>query len=229
MLSLMLVTGLSSNATAAPIPLDNDVSVEWGNFRCFPAYNLFACPQEIPITGGIRLVTAAERNDLAVTVDFNTSDNEIERFQLFLHVGDLSQQELLVLSTDELSNIVDWTFLLPDFVNGGTLPAGATLTFSLTARFFGNSGFGQCKDDAFFSGDPLDIILLPDGTRVPERVCGVASDVSTFLPATINLTGGTEVPQLPQQVPEPGTLFLLIGGIGCASLRRFRPSRARQS
>jgi hypothetical protein len=231
MLSLMFVSALSSNAWAAPISLDDDVSVEWGNFRCYPDYNLNACPHDAAIIGGIRLFTPDQRDELTVTIDFNTTEQEIEEFQFFLHVGGPSLEQILigaiplVLSTDPLFSFdkdIDVQLSLADFVNGGVLPAG-DLTFSLTGRLIGKSSFGECFDDAFLNdGDRLDVIA-----GVPERVCGVEGAFSTDPPATIYFTGGTEV--TPQQVPEPGTLLLLIGGVGFGGVSRFRTWRNAQS
>jgi hypothetical protein len=63
-LSLIFVASFSSEAGAKPIELENDVSVEWGNFRCYPLFSLFACPYPAEKDSIARLFTESERGDL---------------------------------------------------------------------------------------------------------------------------------------------------------------------
>jgi len=241
-LSLMFVASFSSDAGAKPIELENDVSVEWGNFRCYPTFNLFACPNPASIDSTARLFTESERGDLALTIDFHTTDREIEEFQFLLFVGYPSLEEVLiggvplVLKTDRLSVIEDQTLHLSDFGPLGSLPAG-DLVFSLGGTFFGNSGFGDCKDDkalglvpdpdnpgGFLPPDLVQIITV-DGKRVPNRPCDKPGEASTLVPASITFAGGAAV-GVPEDVPEPGAAILLLSGLGAAGWRRYRGSRA---
>jgi hypothetical protein len=137
---------------------------------------------------------------------FNDSGFEVEEFSIYFEAGFYQNLQVLASPTDWDALEVEPDFIFDGFVDwlalGDTLAPGATLGgFSLAFDWLGTAG-SPFAGQFFEVLDPVSFVVLEDGfTRAFEP---------------------------PTAVPEPGMLFLLLGGVFVLALARRRSAGSDQ-
>lgn len=177
-LSLLLITLALSNvpALAKPIPLDNDVDVQWSVL--FPRDCTVdpVCPPVV-VDGAPRLIPdASDAGDdvfIDLLVDINVSNLTLG-FNVLDELGNPIPQQLgpfaVPLPFDDPGEV---HLTLGDFPNFDLLPEDVPLIFTL---------FATVKGTNSLNGDPAAIITLSgDGTPITEVETGEVPEPATLL------------------------------------------------
>ena len=207
----ILITTLGM-ASAAPIDLDNDVSISWSDD--------FADPIFFTVVGAPRLVPNANQagNLLNLDIDIDLGDitrpeelgggtnNVVHSIILRLLVGDSSLEEVivdgkpLVLSYEYNTqfnalgekNLVNWFALHPEgiipltlFTNVAKLPAG-DLVFALEGEFFGADS-GNPTGRITMSG-PGTALSVPEPTTFSLLLLSALGSLATIFVQRVNFT-----------------------------------------
>jgi hypothetical protein len=231
--AFVLVLCAATRAVAAPIELDNDVTVGWGNDRCDPANGLFTCPAlesnqsevqpigpdnpaltDVITVGALRLFQPGELPGLHITID-SYDPTQVDRFQLTLHVGDFSQLVPDSHGNPSYAEISSVSTGFQDLLDPGPTEvsfddfqglggfSGPVVLF-LSGLIHGNPGFTACDPNVH-----------------PDLGCDALAPNATS--AVITFSGGTALaPAAPVETPEPATLALVCSGLAGAGMRARR-------
>jgi hypothetical protein len=200
---------LARNASAAPIEIDNNVDLSWADSPCLTSEALCAL-EEVAVFGSPRLVPDAKNAGDLITISVDFLGVAIieptvileEPTPLFVNVGDASLNEVLRPGTDT----------------------------PLRLRYdFARTGFTTEATDVVLKLNQFDgFDLLPDGDLVftitfNPRLALIDRSPNRPDQAVIITMAG---PGGPVQVPEPGTLALMLTAMAGAGLsgqwRRMR-------
>jgi len=182
-LSSVLLVALAGSAHAAPLELENDVSVSWSqaSVPCPPL-----CPFDLPVFGVPRLVPDASDVGDLLAIDIDIFGSQFVSFNLVLNVGDTSLNEILLPDGSPLR--LTYQAFLPnffvanpdgiihfnDFENFALLPGG-DLIFTLDGTFQGSSFATSPNTTAIITVSGPGTVIVPEPGSLVLTLSGLVS------------------------------------------------------